>query len=235
MKLIKILALAAAAGALALVIDLERPGSAHSAAPDNAKGITVNGSGTAKATPDTAHLSFGVSTDAATSAAAISANASKMDSVLAALKRAGIADADIQTENVSVYPRYEEGNTANGYTANNSVEVTVHGVKRAGAIVDAATAAGATEASGPSLERENQDALYRQALRDAVADARSKAQTLAAAAGVSLGHVTSVEEGGQNFGYGVFAPVAREAAASTPIQHGTQEIQATVTVTFAIG
>ena len=129
-------------------------------------------------------------------------------------------------------PRYD-GN--DGYTADNSVEVTVHGVKRAGEIVDAATAAGATEAGGPSLERENQDGLYRQALRDAVAAARAKAQTLAAAAGVSLGRVTHIEEGGQNFDYGAFAPGVREAATATPIEPGTQEVQATVTVTFAIG
>jgi uncharacterized protein YggE len=233
MKLIKILALAAAAGALALVIDLERPGSAHSAAPDNPTGITVTGNGTGKAAPDTAHLSFGVSTDAATSAAAVSANAAKMDKV-PALKRVGIPDSDIQTENVSVYPRHEDGNSRAGYTANNTVEVTVHGVKRAGPVIDAATAAGATEAGGPSLERENQDALYREALKDAVADARSKAQVLAGATGVSLGRVTRVEEAAQNYGYGVFAPMAREAATATPIQPGTQEIQASVTVTFAI-
>jgi uncharacterized protein YggE len=232
MKLIKILALAAAAGALALVVGLERPGPAHSAAPDNPTGITVTGTGTAKATPDTAHLSFGVSTDAPTSAAAVSANATKMDNVLAALKRLGIPDSDIQTENVSVYPRYEGSAGPDGYEANNTVDVTVHGVKRAGAVIDAATAAGATEAGGPSLERENQDALYRQALKDAVADARSNAQVLAAATGVSLGRVTRVEEGAQNFGYGIFAPMTREAA--TPIQPGTQQIQASVSVTFAI-
>jgi uncharacterized protein len=235
MKLVKLLALAAAAGALALVVGLERPGFAHSAAGDAPGGITVTGTGTARAAPDRATISFAVTSDAATSAAATAANAPKMGKVLAALKRLGIRESDIQTDEVSVYPRYESGGERSGYTARNSASVELRGAKRAGEVVDAVTAAGATEVNGPSFERDNRGALYRAALRNAVADARSKAGALADATGVTVGRVTRIEEG-QTPSYGPF-PLAQRAvgAGRTPVEPGLEDVQASVTVTFAIG
>ncbi|MDQ2984528.1 MAG: SIMPL domain-containing protein [Actinomycetota bacterium] len=234
MKLIKILAVAVGAGALALVLALEWPGSAHSAAPERGNGITVTGTGSVKAAPDQAQFSFGVSSDATTGSAALAANADKMDRILAALRRAGTARGDIRTDGVSVGPRYsDKGERTAGFTARNSVSVTVRDVKQAGPLVDAVTAAGATDVYGPSFGRESRAALYREALRKAVADARDKAGTLAAATGVSMGRVTRVEEG-QRPNYDVYpGPVALESA-KTPIEPGTEEIQASVTVTFAI-
>jgi uncharacterized protein YggE len=98
-------------------------------------------------------------------------------------------------------------------------------------VIDAAVAAGANQVYGPSLSRSDQDDLYRQALRTAYADARAKAQVLAAAAGLSVGRVLAMQESG-----GVPVPlVDRAGAAETqvPIEPGTQSIQASVTVTFA--
>jgi uncharacterized protein YggE len=234
MKLIRILAVAAAVGALAVVVAAERPGPAHSAAPEQANGITVTGSGTVRAIPDTATFSFAVSSDAPTSAAALRSNADKMAGVLRALDAARVAKSDIRTDDVSVYPKYDEP----GYTARNSVSVTLHDVKGAGAIVDKVTAAGATDVFGPSFGRESRAALYQQALRKAVADARAKAATLADATGVSLGRVSRVEEGQEptfGCGGGICPLLARAAEQSTQIEPGTQDVQATVTVTFAIG
>jgi hypothetical protein len=102
-----------------------------------------------------------------------------------------------------------------------------------GAVVDAAAKAGANQVYGPNLSIADQTELYKDALADAFEDARDKAEAIAAAAGVSLGDVVNVVEGGA-----VYPMPAAEAAAAdaggVPIQPGQQEIQASLTVTFAI-
>jgi uncharacterized protein YggE len=85
---------------------------------------------------------------------------------------------------------------------------------------------------GPSLTRSDQAAVYRSALRAAYADARAKAETLAAAAGVTLGAMTSTVEGGGSMPMPVAVGRAEDAKAT--IEPGTQEIQASVSVTFAV-
>ena len=97
--------------------------------------------------------------------------------------------------------------------------------------VDAAVNAGANGVSGPSLSRSDSDALYRDALKHAVADADEKAKALAAASGLTLGGVHVIVEGAQSSPPIPFA--TKDAAASaTPIEPGTQEIGASVTVTY---
>jgi len=150
-----------------------------------------------------------------------------------AVKRAGVDGKDIQTQNVSLYPQTtSDGRHIEGYAANASVTVRLDDLDRAGPLVDAAVEAGATSVSGPSLERSDADELRGQALTDAVVDARTKAEALAEAAGGSLGDVLSVTEGG-----GSMPPVPYAAEVRTAdmnIEPGTQEIQASVTVTFEL-
>src|SRR5262249_56048565 len=97
--------------------------------------------------------------------------------------------------------------------------------------VGGALKAGADRVSGPNLTKAESDKLYDDALRAAVADARSRAEVLAAAAGVKVGQVLSIVEGSAPPG-----PIAYDAAASpeTPIQPGTQDVEAPGTVTFAL-
>jgi uncharacterized protein YggE len=111
------------------------------------------------------------------------------------------------------------------------VRVDVASVTRAGAILDAAVGAGATETSGPSFDRSDRSELYRNALKAAFADARGKAATLAGEAGASLGAVQRIEESPGVQPLPLFA-AARESA--TPVEPGTTEVQATVTVTFSL-
>ncbi len=123
-----------------------------------------------------------------------------------------------------------------GYSAHNSVSATIAQLARAGAVIDAAVAAGANQISGPSLVHGDTDGLYRRALAAAVDDAREKAEALASAANVSLGRITAVVEGGSA---PMPMPLAAEAkaadqAVSTPIEPGEHEISATVSVTFSI-
>ena len=199
--------------------------------------LSVVGTGSVTTKPDTATLSAGVTTQGSTASEAMRANAQAMTKVIDALKAAGIASKDLQTEFVSVNPRYDDtGQTITGYSASNSVSATVRELSHVGGVIDAAVAAGANNVSGPSLSRDDQDKLYRDALESAVANAREKATALARAAGVSLGAIRSLDESPQSAGpivYGAFA--AKAADAATPIEAGTADITASVRIVFAIG
>jgi len=203
--------------------------------PPRSHAIVVTGQGSVRTVPDRAQLSLGVSTDARTAAGALRANAGEVAKVIAAVKGQGIPAADIQTEQVSLSVRYgENGDAIAGYTATNSVSVVVRALVKVGAVIDAAVDAGANQVSGPNLVRSDQNALYRRALRAAVANARAKAQAIAGAAGLTLRRITDVTESGGPAPLPVEAKAAAPAA-ETPIEPGTQLVQATLTVTFAVG
>jgi uncharacterized protein YggE len=211
------------------------PDSAISGADAAEEGITVTAVGSVKAVPDRAELMFGVTTQGATADEASSRNAARMRKVIDALKEAGVRTEDIRTQNVSVSPRHSpEGKQLSGFTAENRVSVKVASA-RAGAIVDLAVANGATNTSGPSFDVSDREALYRRALADAVKEARKKAEAIGGAGGVSVGDVTRVVEGG-GAGPPVFLEAAaRDQATTTPVEPGQEEVQATLTVTFAVG
>ena len=220
--------------ALAAVAAVTRAGDAPAAAGDLENGITVQGTASVTAVPDRASLWIGVESQGETARAALAANAAEMRRVLAALKAAGATD--LQTQYVSVSTRLNETGGVQGYSAHNSVSATVPQLARVGAVIDAAAAAGANQISGPSLTHSDPERLYRQALAAAVEDARTKAQTLASAANVSLGRVTAIVEGGS-------APqpmplaadkAAAEELGSTPVEGGESAVSATVSVTFSI-
>jgi uncharacterized protein len=200
-------------------------------------GITVVGTGTVTTSPDTAEWSFGVQTSGDTAAAALGANGEAMDKVVAALRDAGVKRDDLQTEQVSVYPRTSaDGTSIVGYDATNSVSATVRDLDHAGMLVDAAVGAGANQVYGPSLTVSDADAQYRTAMEAAFDDARARAAAIAEKAGVELGAPVAIVEGG---GGGVPVPyyerAADEAAAEVGVEPGTQDVAATLTVTFAIG
>jgi uncharacterized protein YggE len=219
------LVLAAALVAAAL------PGSASSAAAE-AGGITVQGTASVRSVPDRAELSFGVESQGQTARAALAANATEMRKVIAAVKAAG--GTDVRTQSVSLSPRYNETNEVQAFVATNSVSASIKDLAKAGALIDAAVNAGANQVYGPSLSTGDQTELYRQALKAAVANARANAQVLAAAANVSLGRVTAIVEGGgapQPLPYAADKAMAVE---STPIEPGTQQMTASISVTFAV-
>jgi uncharacterized protein len=224
-------------GAAALA-GVAQPRLAHTAAKaatdTGSRTITVTGSGTTTAVPDRATFEFGVDTQADTAKEALGRNAAEANAVIAALKAAGVSSDDLQTVGVSLTTRTTpDGNTIVGYTASNSVSATV-GLAKAGGLVDAAVGAGADSVSGPSLDTSGHDMLYRDALRKAVADARDKAQVLATAAGLQLAAVQTMQEGTAATPIPYANPTAFGAAASEPVEPGTQEVDATVTVTYAV-
>jgi uncharacterized protein len=233
MKIVSIAALAALLATAAALAGVGRPTPAHGASATDTRTITVSGSGTARAVPDTAVFSFGVETDGATARSASAANSERMRRVIAALVAAGVARADLQTQDVSVYPRRKDSGVLERFTASGSVSATVRDIARAGKAVDAGVAAGANQVSGPEFQRSGRSELYRQALRAAFADARAKAQALVDEAGAELGQVRRIDESGSGPVYPM-ALRAAEASSPTPVEPGMQEVEASVTVTFAL-
>jgi uncharacterized protein YggE len=191
--------------------------------------VIVTGTGTVKAVPDEAQMSFGVETRRATAQAAVAANGDAMRRVIDALRQAGARE--IATQWVSVYPYTADDGSVQGYVASNSVSA-VSDVEDAAALIDAAAAAGANQVSGPGLTSSNAETLYRQALAKAVDEARVHADVLARAAGRSLGPITTIVESGAQ--PGPLYDRAEAAASSTPIVPGEQETTATVSVTFSL-
>ncbi|HXJ64558.1 MAG TPA: SIMPL domain-containing protein [Actinomycetota bacterium] len=223
------------AGALVVAVLLGTAGAAGASSEATVQhSIVVTGQGSVSTVPDRAQVSFGVSTDAKTASAALRANAVEMTKVIAAVKGEGVAAADIKTDLVSLSPRYSQnGDTVVGYTATNSVSATIRNLAKIGGTIDAAVDAGANQVSGPNLVRGDMTALYRAALRAAIANAKGKAQTIAAASGLHLRRITDVSEASS-------APVPQPltkagADAATPVEPGTQLVEAAVTVTFAVG
>jgi len=224
-------ALVLAAAALAGVA---QPRLAHSTStePAPARTVTVTGEGTATTVPDHASFQFGVDARAETAKDALGRMSEEAAAVIAALKSAGVPSADLQTTGVSLSPQSSrDGTTIIGYSASNSVSATVS-LAKAGAVVDAAVNAGADSVSGPGLDTSERAELYRDALKQALANAKAKADALAAAAGVQLGAVQTVAEQGA----AQPLPYADRASygAALQVEPGTQDIDATVTVTYAL-
>ncbi len=233
MRYLRFAAVAALALAVSALAGVGRPEAARGQEADGpSRSITTSGSGTVTAVPDRAQFSFGVQAQARTASAALEAADAQLRRVVAALRAAGLAAADLQTEQISLSPRItEEGGQIEGYVAISSVSARIRDLGRAGDVVDAAVGAGANQVSGPMLMRSDEQQLYRNALRAAYADARVKAQALADAAGVTLGEATAVVEAG---GGAIPFAAGDRAAEAALVEPGTQEIRATVTVTFAV-
>jgi uncharacterized protein len=210
------------------------------ALPDTARRvIVVNGEGEISAAPDQARMTAGVLTQAMTAEAALDANTRSMNNVFAALKRLGIADNKIRTSNFTLTPEYPpfqpgaaEPRNIVGYQVSNQVTVIVNDITKVGPVLDTLIRSGANQSGGVMFEIADTKPLAERARRAAVADAMAKARTLAEAAGVSLGPILSIQEGGISTG----GPTPRvfAAAAATPVAAGEQTVSAGVTITYAI-
>jgi uncharacterized protein YggE len=199
-------------------------------------GITVTGSGRAKAVPDVADWSFGVQADANTASEALNEAAKATRRIVDALRGAGVAKQDLRTEQVSLYPlTSNDGLSVIGYSASSSVHATVRELGKAGAVVDAAVSAGANQVSGPTLRVSDSRAQYLAAADAAMDDARARAEALAAKAGVTLGAPIAIVDSGGGYPVPMYDAVrAAGAEAAVPIEPGIDQISATLTVTFAI-
>ena len=200
--------------------------------------ITVSASGTVTLVPDVARVYLGVTITKPSVKAARDAGARSMTSIITAIKALGVADADIRTTSLSLNPQYGNGSPAKvvGYQISEQVQVTVRDLDKAGDVVDTATAQGATDVNGISFEIADPVKAQNDARAAAVTAARVSAEAMAGAGHVTLGAVVSITDATPVspifYGYGAMKAPAADVA--TPVQPGTQDLSATVTVVFAI-
>jgi uncharacterized protein len=201
--------------------------------------ITVSAVGKVTVGPDVARLDLGVTITRSTVRTARADAAKSMNNIIAAVKALGVADKDIQTTNLSLYPQYGNGSVQKivGYQISEQVLVTVRDLDKAGDVVDAATAKGATDVNGISFDFADPAKVQNDARATAVAAARTSAQAMAGAANVTLGAVVSITDSTPPspifYGYGAMKALPA-ADAATPVQPGTQDLTASVTVVFEI-
>lgn len=203
--------------------------------------LSVSADGKSEGRPDMATINLGVTTEGATAQAALAENAQRMTALTQALRRAGVAERDIQTSNVSVYPQqqYIEGQQPRitGYQANNSVTAKVRRIDTTGRVIDAAVAAGGNTVNGVSFSYQDPDAQLDAARRDAIREARRRAELYASALDMHVVRIVAVSEGG---GFVPPMPIMvtanRMAAqdAATPVSPGQIETQVSVNVTFEL-
>ena len=202
--------------------------------------IFVSATGHAAQAPDQASVSAGVVTQAPTAGEAMRANARQMNGAFAALKAAGIKDRDITTSQMSLQPQYDYQNRKapriTGYEVRNTVSARSDDLKKVGPMLDALVTSGVNRINGVNFSIKDAKAARSKARMDAIAQARTKAENMAKAAGVRLGKVLEIRESG---GYNPQPqPMMMRAMAdgieSTPISGGEQTLSVTVNITYAL-
>jgi len=201
--------------------------------------LDISATGEVTRVPDVAIISAGVVSRSASASGALQDTANRMSQVLGALKRAGVADRDIQTSNVSLNPeyRYPENQSPQlvGYTASNNVTVRFRDIRSSGKILDALVTVGANQINGPTLTVDKPESALDEARAKAVAIGRARAELYAHSLGLRVVRIVSVNESG---GYAVPPPVpmmmAQARKADTSIEAGEQKLQVNVAMTFEL-
>nr|WP_299595240.1 SIMPL domain-containing protein [Sphingomonas bacterium] len=191
--------------------------------------------------PDIVTIGAGVVTQAATAGEATADNARRMSATIAALRKAGVAERDIQTSALSLNPQYRYGENVppviTGYQASNQVSVRFRDVARSGAILDTLVAQGANQINGPSFALDKPEAALDEARLQAIAAARARATLYARAAGMTVRRIVSISEAGGGAPQPpmmVMAMRAKSEGADTPVQAGEQKITVSVAVSFEL-
>jgi hypothetical protein len=214
------------------------PGSPSGPPPGPAT-IQVTGQAQISETPDRVYIDIGVSTQARESQLAAAQNASRLSAVIAAVKRAADPGTQLTTTEYSINPNYSyppAGGTPTllGYTVSNVVRVRLDDLRKVGDVIDAATRAGSNDVRDIRFALRDEQAPRSEALREAALNARQDADALAAALGLRVVRVLSVDEQGPMIepmaigGVRVFAQA--RSAVPTPIEAGTLDVSATVTL-----
>lgn len=202
--------------------------------------LELTATGEATRVPNLAMISAGVVTRAATATAALQQNSARMERVLAALRRVGIAERDIQTSAISLNPeyQYQENQPPRlvAYTASNQVTIRFRDIRNSGQVLDILVAEGANQISGPNMTIERPEEALDEARTNAVAAGKARAELYARALGKRVARVISVSEGG---GYYPPPPMpmaerAVMAAAKTEILPGDQKLQVSLAMVFEL-
>ena len=203
--------------------------------------LDINATGSVSRVPDLAIISAGVVSKSRTASGAIADNAARMERVRAALKRAGIADRDIQTSSISLNPdyRYEHNQppVLTGYQASNNVSIKFRDIRNTGEILDALVAQGANQINGPSLTIDKPEGAYDEARTKARAVGRARADLYARSLGMRVVKLISVSEGGGHrppMPMVMMAQAERSADAKTSIDPGSQDLEITLAMSFEL-
>ena len=224
-------------------IALASPVMAQTSGPTGAPlqpSIVTHGQATVTARPDRAYVTIAAESRSRNSAEAQKQNAAAMAAVLQKLEQAGVPKDAIRTVGYELQPEFDYANgrqTFKGYLARNTVEVRLDDIDRVGLAIDAAATGGATTITGIRFDVRNRAALERDALRQAVADARARADAAAAGANATIDRIMRIEE---EVHYEPPRPMMRMAAqaverdVATPVEPSTIEIQSRVTLTVSL-
>ncbi|MEM6619404.1 MAG: SIMPL domain-containing protein [Pseudomonadota bacterium] len=202
--------------------------------------ITVVGHGQVNVVPDVGVARLGVETTGETAGEALAQMSTAMTDVIAAAKDAGLPDRAIRTSRLNLSPIYDRRNQNRpvvpvvGYHASNQITVRVEDVGSFGSLLDALTQAGANTIQSVSFEVSDPAAALAQARRTAVADARAKAELYADAAGITLGPVVRITEGGAGRRPDIERAALGASPVAVPIQAGETTVSAAITLVFAI-
>lgn len=201
--------------------------------------IIASGIGRVAIVPDLADLRLGVAISHPTVQGARAAAAERMSAILGAVDAAGVERRDVRTALLSVQPRYDyrdgQSPTLTGYELHNVVEVTIRDLARLGDVVDGTLDAGATSMDGLAFRVADPSAAERSARTAAMAQARSRADVLAEAAGLAISGVAEVVEGAAGQPPGPLGKAERMLASAdigTPVEGGSLEVAVGVTVTY---
>jgi uncharacterized protein YggE len=209
------------------------------------EGIWVNGEGKVTAVPDIAILSLGIQAQESTVTEARDKAAGAMTAIMNALKDAGVAATDIQTQNFNIqqvtrWDTDKQQEIVIGYQVTNTVTVKVRDVTKTPAVIDGVTVAGGdfTRINSLAFTLDDPTLYYEQARVKAVNDAAAKARKLADTAGVKLGKATYISESSY-----IPSPIYRDVKTveaipaptpTTPVSPGEMEITVNVQIAYAI-
>jgi len=227
---------------VALLIIVAAAGAALGRSTRSTAGtISVTGSGAVKGTPDTATVQLGVQTTAATATAALNENNARVNALIAALEHRGLRRKDLQTSGLNLYQNTNSSGYVTGFTVVNSLTVTIHPLKKAGAAIDAAANAvgNGIQLNGITLSISNDSKLLAAARAKAMRNARTAASEVALGGGAHLGHIVKIVdlENSNSYVFPMYGTAQDTAAAfkaSVPIQGGTQSVSVQVKVIFAL-
>jgi len=225
----------------ALALSACGPATINQAAQPISRTLNVNGLGTSYLTPDIAYIYIGVHNEGATASEVVAANKTQTNAVLDALKKAGVDDKDLRTTNFSIYPSQQSApdGTVTGsiYMVDNTVYVTVRNLDGLGALLDDTISAGANSINSIQFDVADKTTAVKEARAKGVEDAKTQAQELAAAAGITLGEIQTISyydnspypmADGKGGGGGAMA------SAPVSIQPGQLTISVSVSITYSI-
>lgn len=228
------------AGGLTLSSALAQPQAQQTDGGGMQRFIRVTGSGSASAQPDRAVVVVGVRTEADEASEALSQNNQQVSDLIDALQQAGIDQEDIQTQQISLFPRYSNQPTdsgqpaVTGYIATNTVQVQIDDITQVGTILDTAVQAGGNLIEQIRFEIADQSEVLQQARSQAFDNASEKAQQLAQLAGVTLGDVISIEETSSQPPIPFAVGGALQEDRAVPVEPGMQSVQVNLLITWEI-